>query len=961
MGTYTVTILLRAQEQISGAIKKAANAMKKMEGATTKLQKMFKRIQNTAIGVVTGMIAFEAIHGVTESIRESIDTFMRLEKRLTALAVISRESGESIRDVSERYLVAAMDAAREFGIGVEDAAIALDSLVRAGMSGSEAISSLNAVLALATVEGVNAAQVADILASTLAQFGLNADQAMRAADALTNAATIGVSTMTQYATGLSYCGAVAHQLGFNLEETLSALVMVDASIKDATKSGRYLQAMLSALAQKSDELGFSIYDSSGKILNMTEIIKRLYTHLRSFGSEQERNAYLFEIFGEQGARAIAAIIGYIDRAVKQGKSLDQALKEITDTIAKQGTVTAVTGEIMETTAGSAARLAASFEVLRISIVEAIAPLAPFLDRLSHLIDIVGGFVRTVEGLPVTLHQWAAAQKEIYKLPPIAERFIPSVKEYNEFIDQFIDKTIKAGQSIGGVSPNIKKYEDLLNKMNNVLNEGVDSHEEFGESAENVGDIISSLASKFGLEKKAIADVINQVLDLNIVYDENAELIKQVSEALGVNEEQARRLIDALMGKAEAIKQATEAQKEYENIVKTTTETLQSSLTTIINYGAVYGPLTTNINKATDALAKFKELGIQIPNSLQEALDKVKELDDRLRDFKSRAEGLGGVGEVAGIGEAFIELRKSFREEEIAPKIRKLQDEIDELTKRLEEVRENTSMNKSIRETQIEALEKEIEKRRQQIEELKKSADYTAIEAETRNNLGIIQKTISFHTQVMSLYQRGLQLAMIGATEAGEGMMNAALLLASALEDGIVTDEEKKKILEELGVQFDETGKPILSLKDIMKSFQDQVKDNITTINDLKKAMGELDGLESHIYIYRHEITVKETRSGAGGTGTTMKELGVETLHGHKTGLWKVPYNNYIARLHRGEMVLPRNVAEWFRKGGLRVGSKVVNVHNEFVLNNPVIRSEADIDELAEKISRKIVSNLRVMT
>jgi len=61
------------------------------------------------------------------------------------------------------------------------------------------------------------------------------------------------------------------------------------------------------------------------------------------------------------------------------------------------------------------------------------------------------------------------------------------------------------------------------------------------------------------------------------------------------------------------------------------------------------------------------------------------------------------------------------------------------------------------------------------------------------------------------------------------------------------------------------------------------------------------------------------------------------------------------------MILPRSVAEWFRKGGVNVGSKMINVHNEITINNPIVRSEADIDELARAISRKIVSNLRVMS
>ena len=113
------------------------------------------------------------------------------------------------------------------------------------------------------------------------------------------------------------------------------------------------------------------------------------------------------------------------------------------------------------------------------------------------------------------------------------------------------------------------------------------------------------------------------------------------------------------------------------------------------------------------------------------------------------------------------------------------------------------------------------------------------------------------------------------------------------------------------------------------------------------------------------ITVHGEKGGGGGGGRRRKATGdwLEQYPEYaeyyaQRGAWFTKEGLYY--LHRGEMVLPRNVAEWFRKGGFRVGSKVINVHNEFVLNNPVIRSEADIDELAEKISRKMVSKLRVM-
>ena len=119
---------------------------------------------------------------------------------------------------------------------------------------------------------------------------------------------------------------------------------------------------------------------------------------------------------------------------------------------------------------------------------------------------------------------------------------------------------------------------------------------------------------------------------------------------------------------------------------------------------------------------------------------------------------------------------------------------------------------------------------------------------------------------------------------------------------------------------------------------------INKVDSLKAAIDKLPS-EKHITILIHK---KEAKEGGGGAAPSAQH-----------GAWYTREGLYY--VHRGEMILPRSVAEWFRRGGSGVGSKVINIRNEFVLNNPVISSEADIDELAEKISRKMVSRLRVMS
>ena len=188
-------------------------------------------------------------------------------------------------------------------------------------------------------------------------------------------------------------------------------------------------------------------------------------------------------------------------------------------------------------------------------------------------------------------------------------------------------------------------------------------------------------------------------------------------------------------------------------------------------------------------------------------------------------------------------------------------------------------------------------------------------------------------------------------------MGTAEALTKALEDGTITEEEMKEILEMLGVQFDETGKPVINLKDIMEEFRKKMEETREKVGDFRSELQSLDGLTVHTYHYHHEIVVEgktgvKKKGGRGGGEEFWKTL--TPFPRAQLGAWFTREGLYY--LHRGEMVLPRNVAEWFRRGGAISRNIVVNVNV-----NANISGDRDVDELARVISRKIVSNLRVMT
>jgi len=244
--------------------------------------------------------------------------------------------------------------------------------------------------------------------------------------------------------------------------------------------------------------------------------------------------------------------------------------------------------------------------------------------------------------------------------------------------------------------------------------------------------------------------------------------------------------------------------------------------------------------------------------------------------------------------------------------------------------------------------------------LGKDVELTEAASQSKQRLAAASQTLNFMMNGLNMVMQALQLQQLGAKEAGDMLLNTFTAMIDATEDGIVTKEEFIGILRQLGVDAENVAGSLHNvLITALEATREAVKGNIDAVSRFVQKLRELDGMTVHTYHYHHEITVH----GRGKRETRGEKWPANWYGGGpppaQRGAWFTHEGLYY--LHRGEMILPRNVAEWFRRGGSGVGSKVINIHNEFVLNNPVIRSEADIDELAEKISRKMASRLRVMS
>ena len=238
----------------------------------------------------------------------------------------------------------------DLGFSGREAAGALEALVKAGMNAADASSALRSALSLARLEGINTDTAAALLVQTLTMFKIQASESAGALDLISKAADAGIGTATDYAGGLANAGASAANMGISLKETLAALVMLDKTFGSAVESGTYMNSLFKDLIAKSEDLGIELYDDTGKMKSLNNIVEQLKKNVAAFGGNQEEvNKYL-QILDVRASRAAIGLINY-----------DGSIQDVTEDMDEARSVQEKVNMVMETTSGRMAILTAEQE------------------------------------------------------------------------------------------------------------------------------------------------------------------------------------------------------------------------------------------------------------------------------------------------------------------------------------------------------------------------------------------------------------------------------------------------------------------------------------------------------------------------------------------------------------------------------------------------------------------------
>lgn len=305
------------------------------------------------------------------------------ESQLSRVQAISGATAEELQGLD--------DVAKKLGaetvFSATEAAAGMENLASAGFTVSEISASMAGMLDLAAVSGGDVAAAADVAATALNAFGLEASQAGHVADVFAKAAADTNAEALDMGEAMKYIAPVAHNMGISLEETAAAIgIMSDAGIK-GSQAGTSLRAALSRLSkptekmcEKMEELNLSFYDSKGNMISLEEQVALLQDRFAGLTQEEKNNA-LVTLYGQEALSGMMALV----------EAGPEKLNELTSSlIESDGAAKDMAETMMNNLKGSFEDLCGSVETLGIDIYQNLS------EPLTGIVKEADGYIAKLQ-------------------------------------------------------------------------------------------------------------------------------------------------------------------------------------------------------------------------------------------------------------------------------------------------------------------------------------------------------------------------------------------------------------------------------------------------------------------------------------------------------------------------------------------------------------------------------------
>ena len=379
----------------------------------------FQRVASTAAGVM----------------KSALSTGGGFEAQMTSVKVISGATGEELDKLTAK--------AREMGatlpINAKDAATAMTLLAQRGTSAKDILASVADVANLAISQGVSMGAAADLLGSTLTNFGIKIDDAAKVTAIFNNASNQSALNMAKLTEALKYVGPTAGSIGMELTEAIAAMEALANAGLTGEMTGTGLAMVLTKLSSSSRVMGVETKDLKGNLRPLADIFSELQAKGFSL-------AKATAIFGARGRLA----------ALNLAKVAD-TLKESEENLKDYGTTQGAVDEKAKTFTNTMAAFSSALEELHIEIFDQIKGKSK---------EAVGGITDIIRALSDWVAKSQLASKSLNAFLDGLGFNIPAGADFKKLLEQLdvqlvVDRVKAFAATIRSIAENVARFADMV--------------------------------------------------------------------------------------------------------------------------------------------------------------------------------------------------------------------------------------------------------------------------------------------------------------------------------------------------------------------------------------------------------------------------------------------------------------------------------------------------------------------
>lgn len=445
-----------AIEAETAALRANGAAMVQSQAAARSLTATQSQLQK---GVIASAASFTGLRGAVlaasapfllatvavTAFGKALGSAVSLDTQLRTFQVTIGATAEQMAEVREQAKLLGRDISLP-GVAASDAAEALLTLARAGLTVEDSLAGARGVLQLATAAEISNADASLLAASALNAFQLAGSSAIDVADLLTNAANASQASISEMGIALRQSAAIANIAGLSLGETvtfLTELAKAGLTGSDAGTSFRVaiqrLIAPTDAARKVLDRLNIAILDTAGNL--RPEAFFELSDALDKMGTAQE-NAARQTIFGADASRA-AAIFSRLST---------QAFRDQEKQLERSGSAAEVAGAKTEGLAGKFENLKNQLAAVGTEVGELSIP------ALSVAVDLSA---KNFEFLATTITE---SRKELEKETEQIKAFLTAASQETGFTDFLADVSSGADLFVGDLENATRAVEGFFGEL-----------------------------------------------------------------------------------------------------------------------------------------------------------------------------------------------------------------------------------------------------------------------------------------------------------------------------------------------------------------------------------------------------------------------------------------------------------------------------------------------------------------